>query len=123
MRRQTASATSESRPERSRLKEFIFASAGRSASMLLSGVVKLFQMILKKLHFITIGILYNNMKALQSLPLAKAWSQPYLLLKAVILDDVSDLQTYTLETKKKGSLMRHTKKNIFKTLPVGSDES
>jgi hypothetical protein len=28
-----------------------------------------------------------------------------------------------LETKKKGSLMRHTKKNIFKTLPVGSDES
>jgi hypothetical protein len=39
------------------------------------------------------------------------------------LDGESDLQTYTLEYKKKGSLMRHTKKNIFKTLPVGSGES
>ena len=45
--RQAASATSESRPERSRLEKFVFASAGRSTSMFLSGVVKLLQMILK----------------------------------------------------------------------------
>ncbi len=51
VRCQTASATSESGPERSRREEFVFASACRSALMLLSGVVKLFQMILEKITF------------------------------------------------------------------------